>query len=451
MPQVRSQKSKSNPRRVAARVVAKVLEQSSFSNLALSQAMDEAGLSPLDKSLCTELTYGTIRWASSLEQSLRRALEKPNQKIDTNLLPHLLIAAYQLQHLNEKIPAYAAVNAAVNEVKRKRPYLAGFTNLILRRLGSPMHLMLQPEDKINVEKLSQAFGLPLTLVQAISETLPIAEWHSACEAMNQRPKIWLRMFQENPHLLLGEQHAFVPLAVCVQKAGTPTEISGFQNGDFMVQDPASQTAALLVNPSRTVPSTIIDCCAAPGSKSIILKKVAEPKSHIFAVDVNDAKIRRIQTNARRMKLSIKTLVKDGRTLANDPRFQEQADAILLDAPCSGLGTIRRHPEIKLKHTAESLEKLLVLQGELLDSAAKTLKTQGILVYSVCSPMPQEGSKQITAFLTKHPNFSREDPALSLPWLPANAINEQHEIRLWPHRHDCDAFFAVRLKKIAPSI
>ena len=446
MPQVKSQKNSSNPRRVAAKVVAKVLEQNSFSNLALSQAMDEAALSALDKGLCTELTYGTIRWASSLEQSLRRALEKPGQKIDTILLPHLLVAAYQLQHLSEKIPAHAAVNTAVNEVKRKRPYLAGFTNLILRRLGSPMHLTLQPEDEINVEKLSQAFGLPLTLVQAISQALPACEWRLACEAMNQRPKVWLRMFQENPQLLLGEKHAIHPSAVCMQKGGSPTEIAGFQNGDFMVQDPASQVAALLVNPSCTVASTIIDYCAAPGSKSMILKKIAEPKSHVFAVDVSDAKIRRIQDNARRMKLSIKTVVKDARTLAEDPKFQGQVDAILLDAPCSGLGTIRRHPEIKLKHTAENLEKLLALQSELLDSAAKILRVAGSLVYSVCSPLPQEGSEQIAAFLAKHPNFIRENPASSLPWLPADAINDQLEVRLWPHRHDCDAFFAVRLKK-----
>ena len=329
MPPVKPQTNSSNPRRVAANVVAKVLEQNSFSNLALSQAMDQAGLSAIDKALCTELTYGTIRWASSLEQSLRRALEKPQQKIDAILLPHLLVAAYQLQHLSEKIPAHAAVNTAVNEVKRKRPYLAGFTNLVLRRLGSPMHLTLLTEDEINLEKLSQAFGLPLSLVQAIAQALPESEWRLACEAMNQRPKVWLRMFQENPQLLLGEKHAFVPSAVSLAKAGSPKEIAGFQNGDFMVQDPASQVAALLLNPSATVTSTIVDCCAAPGSKSMILKKIADPKSHVFAIDVSEAKIRRIQYNARRMKLSIKTVIKDARTLADDPKFQGSADAVCI--------------------------------------------------------------------------------------------------------------------------
>ena len=320
----------------------------------------------------------------------------------------------------------------------------GFTNLILRRLGSSLHNTLKNKLDPKAEDLAIAFGLSLHLTSAITKQLPTEEWYDACLAMNQRPKLWLRIFQTNEALLSAEKHPFVPDAVSFNKSGSPIEMDGFVDGHFMVQDPASQIAALLLNPPKD--STVIDCCAAPGSKSMILKQAAGPKSRVIAIDISPTKIQRIEENAKRLNLNVEIIAADLTILSADSKWHNSADAVLLDAPCSGLGTLRRHPEIKLTFNDEKLANLLVLQSNLLDAAAKCLKPKGALVYSVCSFMPEEGTLQIQQFLKQHHEFSHDNAKSTLSWLPDNALNSKNEVQLWPHRHDCDAFFAARLLK-----
>jgi 16S rRNA (cytosine967-C5)-methyltransferase len=178
---------------------------------------------------------------------------------------------------------------------------------------------------------------------------------------------------------------------------------------------------------------VIDACAAPGSKSRILKAAVGPKGRVLAVDQDPKRLELVDAN-------IEKFAGDFRTLKFEP-----AEAILLDAPCSGFGTLRRHPEIKFWRTQQNIDELVQLQAELLEAAAKNLKPGGVLVYSVCSPMPEEGTEQIAKFLAKHPEFVKEDPRATLPWLPEQVISNR-EIHLWPHRDQADAFFAARLRK-----
>ena len=434
----------SDPRQVAAGVVKQVLAQDGFSNLVLSHALSKSNLSGPDKALCTELVYGTLRWKSALETSLRRALDKPNQKIDEAIWPHLLVAAYQLQYLSEKIPAYAAVNSAVNAVKRVRAYLGGFANAILRRIGSPLYLSLKT-DQLDLKQWSEAFALPEFFVEALAQSLPKEELYAACLSMNERPSVWLRHLDEKS--ILNDEvksHEFVPGAFSFLRSGLVSEQADFKEGRYFVQDPASQVAALLLAPSKG--AFVVDCCAAPGSKSLILKYAVGEQGRVLAVDQTEAKIQRIQENFFRMGMRVETRVGDARSLGDDVSLQNKADAVLLDAPCSGLGTLRRHPEIKFKRTKESIQELVALQAELFRSAAACVKPGGVLVYSVCSPMPEEGREQVALFLQKHPEFVLERADATLPWLPADAVDGAGHVVLWPHRHECDAFFAARLRK-----
>ncbi|MEI6805821.1 MAG: transcription antitermination factor NusB [Myxococcaceae bacterium] len=390
-----------DPRKIAAQVIEQVFKNKSFSKQALSHALDTSKLSERDKGLCTELVYGTLRWMPVLEASLLRAMDRPNPKLASDLKAHLLVAAYQLQHLQETIPAYAAVSSAVNLIKRKRAGLAGFANAILRRLGSAPHLQNLTHD---LDKISAAFGLPVFLLKA----LPQEELLEAALAMNSRPQTWYW----NP---VGQgDHPFVPTA-CFEGS--------------WVQDPASQVAGLLVNPKPG--QYVIDACAAPGSKSRILKHAVGQTGRVLAIDQNAKRLELVDSN-------IETQAGDFRTLDLEP-----ADAILLDAPCSGYGTLRRHPEIKFWRSLEDIHELANLQAQLLDAAVRKLKPGGVLVYSVCSPLPEEGSEQIARFLERHPDFKLEDPRETLPWLPEHTIINR-EIHLWPHRDQADAFFAVRL-------
>ena len=217
-----------DPRKVAAQVIEQVFKNKSFSKQALSYALDQSKLSERDKGLCTELVYGTLRWMPVLEASLLGAMDRPNPKLAPDLKAHLLIAAYQLQHLSESIPDYAAVSSAVNLIKRKRPGLAGFANAILRRLGSAPHLTLGATR--DLEKISAAFGLPVFLLKA----LPQDQLLEAALAMNSRPQTWYW----NPESI--NEHSFVPTAALTGK---------------WVQDPASQVAGLLVAPKPAAPKT----------------------------------------------------------------------------------------------------------------------------------------------------------------------------------------------------
>ncbi len=444
---------KKNARELAARIIAQALEKHSFANVLLDKTLSQSDLESREKAFCTELVYGTLRYITPLEQSLRRAVNKPNVKFHKHILPHLLVAAYQLQHLTETIPAHAAVNAAVNSAKRIAPGLAGFANAVLRNLGSAPHLML-PKDCKDTQKIADAFGVPLFLAQAMSDNtgqLSVA----AIAALNDRPKTWLRLYgtaqeiegwkatiQESGYILTP--HAFVEHCISIDKPGAIANLPGFAEGRFVVQDPASQIAALLVGAKPG--QSIVDLCAAPGTKSILLANAVAPNGNVMAVDIHEKKAERILENAQRLQQKIEVRVGDGRTLASILPSPSPADAILLDAPCSSLGTTRRHPEVKLRVQFSDVEKVAVLQAELLESAASCLSSGGVLVYSVCSPMPQEGSQQIAAFLQKHPDFHLDPASNTLPFLPKDAIGPMGEVRLSPHLHDCDAFFAARLVK-----
>ena len=393
-----------DPRKVAAQVIEHILKHKSFSKIVLSNALDKSSLSDRDKALCTELVYGTLRWLPSLELSVNRAMNRPNPKLQLDLKCHLLIAAYQIQHLEDSIPAYAAVSTAVKHIKKKRPGMAGFANAILRNLGSSPHLALRPSDSL--DKISKALGLPIFVLEA----LPQEELLEAALAMNARPKTWYRGGGEGEHI--------VPSATLSK---TPC-----------VQDPASQLAGLLVAPK--VGEYVIDACAAPGSKSRILKEAVGELGRVIAVDQDAKRLAKVPDDIEKIHGDVCKLK------------LEPADAVLLDAPCSGYGTLRRHPEIKFWRSYEDVQRLAKLQAELLEAAAKVIKPGGVLVYSVCSPLPEEGSEQIANFLDKHPKFTREDPKQTLPWLPEHVVNDLGEIMLWPHRDQSDAFFAVKLRR-----
>ncbi len=393
----------SDPRRVAAQVLQQIWEHKSFSKHALSAALDKSQMDERDKGLCTELVYGTLRWLPVIEVSVNRAMNRPNPKLPLDLKCHLYVAAYQLQHLEDSIPAYAVVSSAVNAIKKKRPGMAGFANAILRNLGSSPHLTGD----------IKALGLPDFLI----ESLPKDNRFEAALAMNARPQTWFRKPHPDPlHPVEREKHPFVPGA----QLGA---------GDW-VQDPASQVAGLLVDAKPG--QYIIDACAAPGSKSRILKASVGESGRVVAVDQDPKRLKLVPAG-------IETQCGDFRAMQ-----LEKADAVLLDAPCSGYGTLRRHPEIKLWRIFEDVRRLAELQRELLEKAASLVKPGGVLVYSVCSPLALEGTAQIERFLEAHPEFKRQNARDVLPWLPENAVSTLGEIHLWPHLHESDAFFAVRL-------
>lgn len=429
--------TKKTARDIAADVVKKIIDNQGFSNVVLDKALSECALSPQDKALCTELVYGTLRYLQPLDASLRRAANKPKVKFHRHVYPHLLLAAYQLQYLSDRIPSHAAVNCAVNSAKRIAPGLAGFTNALLRNLGSPLHLLL-PKNTTDITAIANAYGVPKALAEATTKYVPITEREAAVAALNERPITWFKWYGTTlPEA--AQPHPFVPGCIQFATTGLVTSMPGFKEGIITVQDPASQLAACLMNAQPG--QTIVDLCAAPGSKSVMLAKAVGPTGKVIALDINAHKALKITENAKRLHAQVSVVVTDALKFEHTP-----VDAVLLDAPCSASGTTRRHPEVKWRMADLDFDAITQLQAALLEKAHSLVKPGGALVYSVCSPMPQEGTKQIEAFLKQHPEYQIDAASHVLPFLPGDAVTPLGELILQPYRHQADGFYAIRLMK-----
>lgn len=459
-------------RDAAAAALARVLDDDAWAAPALSSVLDAAGLhNERDRAFATELFYGALRFARPLEASILRGADKPGRGLDPRIKSIMLVAAYQLQHLRERVPAHAAVDAAVTAVKRARPGLDGFANALLRKLGSPLHELLKPGALL--PEIAEAWGVPLALAEAITAGLPAAEHVRAVGALCDRPTTWAASFVDlsavggataakarsdtsastevrkdadvdtsansevKPIALV--RHPFSPQLVAAP-AGKVTLLPGFAEGAFMVADPGSLCCAAAVGAKPGV--RVLDLCAAPGTKSVLLRKTG---ATVTAVELNPKRAKKIQENLRRMKVDVDVVVGDA-TAIDVAAVGGAVDAVLLDAPCTGLGTTRRKPEIKLRRTDDDVAQNARLQAKLLAAAARFVKPGGVLVYSVCSPLPQEGAHQIEAFLAGHTDFAREPLPAVLTTLPPSAFDELGQVRLRPHLHDADAFFIARLRR-----
>ena len=421
-------------RTVAADVVRRVLDDGAWTQPALSAALSASGLDARDKAFATELAYGTLRWSTSLEKSLLRGADKPGRGLDKRMRPHLLVAAYQVQHLADRVPARAAVSEAVNAVRSVRPGLDGFANALLRKLGSPLHEMLPPDA--SVDDVADALGVPRVLASSIAQHVPRAELRAALAALNARPSTYAYAIADKDAELVA--HRFVPRVFALD-GGSVGATPGFREGAYVVVDPGSALVALLVAAGLPSGARVIDLCAAPGGKAAI---VASTGARVIAVDRSAERAEKIRENGKRVHVEHKldVVVAD----ALEAKL-EGADAVLLDAPCTGFGTTRRKPEIKLRRTAADVETDAQLQRALLMRAAALVKPGGVLVYSVCSPVDAEGVDQVKALLAKG-GFGIENATVACPWLPADAL-EDGCVRLYPHRHDADAFFCARLRRV----
>jgi len=446
------------PREVAAAALARVLDDAAWAQPTLSSALDASAMTERDKGLATELFYGALRFAGPLEKSLLRAAAKPGKGLDARIRPHLLIAAYQLQHLSERIPAHAVVSSAVTSIKRIRPGLDGFANALLRHLGSPLHALLKPEAILF--EIAEAWGVPYALAKAVTKGQPVDKQQEIVASLCARPTTWA-LFFGSPEAVTSTTavpadnkltpHAFVPRSFALA-AGRVSAQPGFVDGEFLVMDPGSALCALAATAAPG--SMVLDLCAAPGGKSMVLADAVGKAGRIIAVEQHARRAERIGENARRLGLTgrIETVVGDAGdldgALTDHGAPLDGYDTVVLDAPCSGLGTTRRKPEVKLKNAEADVASSLPTQARLFDAAAARVKVGGVLVYSVCSPMPQEGEQQVEQFLARHPGYVRESIAEVLPWLPKDAVDAHGQVHLLPHLHDADAFFIARLRRTA---
>lgn len=441
-------------REVALLALRDVDEGQAYAGLALDRALKGRSLSRRDRALATELVYGASRRRNTLDWAIAQASTRPVDKMSPWVRADLRLAAYQLLFL-DRIPPSAAVNEAVELAKRYgHAGLAGFVNGVLRGLLRKKAGLRYPDPaKDPVGYLALRHSHPDWLVKRWLARYGFAATESLLRANNENPPLVLRpnrLKTDREGLLRAleaegaatEPARLVPEAVVLREGPAFEDLKSFRDGLFSVQDEGSILVGQVLRPRPG--DTVLDACAAPGGKSTHLAELMDNQGRVVAVDPHDHKLKLIEDNARRLGTSIVTpQLGDARDVGR--AMAGQADAVLVDAPCSGLGVLRRRPDARWRKSPEQVEELHRLQVEILEGAAAALCPGGTLVYSTCTMEPEENQGTLQAFLDRHPEFR---PESLRPYLPAALAGEpgveQGWLQLLPHVHGTDGFFIARL-------
>ncbi|WON76660.1 16S rRNA (cytosine(967)-C(5))-methyltransferase RsmB [Serratia sp. UGAL515B_01] len=428
-------KNNYNLRSHAAKAIGQVLDQGQSLNTILPTL--QKNISDKDRALLQELCFGTLRVLPQLEWCIQQLMAKPMTGKQRTLHYLLMVGLYQL--LYTRIPAHAVLAETVEgAVALKRPQLKGLINGVLRQFQR------QQEELLARAANNQSRYLhPSWLLERIKQAYP-AHWEQVIDANNQKPPMWLRVnrlhhTRENYLKLMqqagisAEPHKQYRDAVRLLTPCSVTDLPGFADGWVTVQDASAQGCVELLDPQDS--EQILDLCAAPGGKTTHILEAA-PKANVMAVDIDEQRLTRVKENLQRLRLQAVVRQGDGRTpqqWCGDKQF----DRILLDAPCSATGVIRRHPDIKWLRRDSDIAELASLQSEILEAIWPHLKPGGVLLYATCSILPQENSEQIASFLESHSDAKLVETG-----------NEQTPGKQnLPHPEDGDGFFYAKLIKI----
>jgi len=422
--------------RAAALEVLRAVRRGDLADRALVPALAE--LPVRERPLAQELVYGVLRWRGRLDHALARHASRPLNQVDPDVLDALRLGAYQLLELGG-IPAYAAVSESVELVKRAEPRAAGFANAVLQSLQRGATSLTFPSLATDPRAHLTSWGShPDWLVERWLERFGTDETAALVAANNTRPELYLRLLSADGEQRLeaagiaAESH---PLARAVVRLRASGDLgAALAAVPAVVQDPA---AALVVQYADCPPGALVaDLCAAPGGKALGLAVAAR---YTVAADLSLGRMRRIRQNLARTRAlgtsaDVGLVVADGRRPA-----VRSADVVLLDAPCTGTGTFRRHPDGRWRVQPRDLVALAALQRELLAAAHQVVAPGGWLVYSTCSLEPEENEAQMEWFLAAHPEYITA-PTEAVP----AEVRDGDWLRVLPQRHGIDGAFAARL-------
>ncbi|RMF87687.1 MAG: 16S rRNA (cytosine(967)-C(5))-methyltransferase, partial [Nitrospirae bacterium] len=413
----------------------------------LAELLDRTPLPAADRRLLHALYLGVCRNRPWLDHCLAPRLDRPLSALDPVVLDVLRLGAFQLLCL-ERVPDHAAVAESVALCRAAGAgRAAGLVNAVLRRLARDP---LPPPAPPGAAGLALATGMPAWLAERFAARHGLRRARAWLAALNTPPPgvcVRLNPLRADPGAVRARLAAAglrlepAPLgrhALRVHGA-EPRRLPGLAEGWLYPQDAASQWVAELLDPAPG--SRLLDACAAPGGKASHLAALAGPEGRVVAVERDPGRARRLAANLERLGAEqVEVVVADAAAYRPGAPF----DAILLDAPCTGLGVLRRHPEIRWRRTPEAIAEAAALQGRLLAAVARHLRPGGRLVYAVCSTEPEEGEAVVAAFLASHPHF-RPDPLDAVPAAVAEVAPGGY--RTLPHRAPVDAFFAARLRRL----
>ncbi|WP_337154258.1 16S rRNA (cytosine(967)-C(5))-methyltransferase RsmB [Pseudomonas protegens] len=436
-----------NPRLAAAKALTAVLNGKASLNSSLPIQLDK--VEARDRGFTQDLAFGTTRWQPRLSALAAKLLQKPFKAADADVEALLLVGLYQL--LYTRVPAHAAIGETVGCAdKLKKPWAKALLNAVLRRAQRESETLLAELEHDPVVRTAH----PRWLQKSLKAFWP-EQWEAICAANNAHPPMILRVnrrhHSRDAYLKLLSE-AGVAAKACVysqdgivlDEAFDVRSLPGFAEGWISVQDEAAQLAAELLElaPGQRV----LDACCAPGGKTCHILEVQPALAGVVAVDLEAKRLVRVRENLDRLGLDAQLIAADGRDTQawwDGKPFQR----ILLDAPCSATGVIRRHPDIKLTRQPEDIAALAQLQGQLLDAMWQALEVGGILLYATCSTLPTENTEVIEAFLARTPGARELDIGGQLGQ-PAAGLKQPHGRQLLAQEGGHDGFYYAKLIKIA---
>ena len=458
-----------NARKVALACLLTLSDSSASIASVVDNAFKRWSVDGRERRLINGLVYGVIRWQQQLDWVLDQFIN-PRFQLDARHRNILRLGAFQLLHL-DGIPAHAAifetVQLATSHQRRGNQgrKTAGFINAVLRSVQREGATLTYPQLETNpVEHIAFSLSYPTWLVQRWLQTRGVSWTLAFCRASNQIAPLALRVNtlltnREDVCQLLAA-HGIVATAseiasdgiifgnnamTAFDAAGEKTLKDILNREDIYVQDESAMLVPYLLSPADA--KFIVDLCASPGGKTTHLAHLMRNTGKIVAVDVSAEKIALLEKNCQRVGVrNVETQVIDG--TAADLGFIRQADAVLIDAPCSGFGTLRRHPDIRWNKTLEQVRALSEIQYSLLRNAAQHIKPGGILVYSTCSIEPMENEEVIQRFLRDYPMWTVENAEQFLPKVPPSIITSEGFVQTFPHEHGVDGAFAACLRRVS---
>ena len=441
-----------NARELALQTLTEILVNQAYSNHALNDKIEKNDLTVQDKNFMAELVYGTLQ-----NERLLNFYVTPYFKGKVKAWVRILIqmTVYQLLFL-DGIPEHAAVSEAVAIAKKRGgQYHGKLVNAILREMTRSSFTSLETiEDEM--ERLAIETSHPLWLIKLWSKQFGKEKTQQMARANNERVKMAIRVNavrgtrEELKQKLLAEsvecQDGYLSEDALIVMKGNPIKTQAFKQGWFYVQDEASMLVARALKPKHH--AKVLDACSAPGGKTTHLAEMMRQTGKVYAHDIYDHKIKLIEDNVKRLGLTnVVTSLQDATTL-NERYENESFDAVLVDAPCSGLGILRRHPEIKLTKKPSDLDEIMEIQEKILKAVAPLVKVEGTLVYSTCTVNRKENDKRIEWFLNAYPEFELDQTLVSrLPEVLASQTRNGM-VQLFPGDYQTDGFFIACLRRKA---
>ncbi|MGI6679427.1 MAG: 16S rRNA (cytosine(967)-C(5))-methyltransferase RsmB [Dehalobacterium sp.] len=447
-----------SPRETALLILYQVAAKEAYANLELNKVLSRNDYQTIDRSFITELVYGTIRMQGRIDYILGLFIKKPLNTLPLWILLILRLGVYQIIFL-DKVPERAAVNESVQLTKKYgHAGTVKFVNGVLRNVARQKEKLKYPSLEEDPPKhISLHYSHPQWLVERWLEQFGPEETINLCSWNNTSPQVTLRTntlrtTRDDLIIRLGGEGVksqpgrIVPESILVTGASSLTSLPSYQAGLFQVQDEGSMLVAHVLAPKPG--SRMLDLCAAPGGKTTHAAQLMKNHGVIKAFDLYPHKLTLVNESCQRLGVSIvETSVQDATQLPDS--LQHWADFCLVDAPCSGLGVLRRRPDARWRKESKKIDELVVLQKKILTAAAKTVKPGGILVYSTCTITPEENKKMIHWFLAEHQEYVLDpiDKILDFPWGEHEKQGSDGMIQLYPHIHGTDGLFMARMKKI----